>query len=147
MYIVKSGVGKLAIGPGFSAPEGSSVNVNAGVFEIPSGMTSTDLPSYVTIASGVTFTGEGTFGSVDLSVNDVVVPDAATIADKSREYPILTATLFSNIGSSANLNALLAALNENETKGSWKVRRVNNGDGTQSLVLRFVKKGFVIIFK
>ena len=147
VYIVKSGVGKLAIGPGFSAPEGSSVNVNAGVFEIPSGMTSTDLPSYVTIASGVTFTGEGTFGSVDLSVNDVVVPDAAIIADKSREYPILTATSFANIGSSANLMSLLATLNADETKGRWRIRKVDNGNGTATLKCAYAKNGLAIIIR
>ena len=143
--------GTLTLGEGFGVvANGGAAYTGTATFNITGGtfVNNADLSACtVNIGSDVTLGGTSTFGDVDLSKNDVVVPDAATITDMTADYPILTATSFSNIGSSANLNALLAALNENETKGSWKVRRVNNGDGTQSLVLRFVKKGFVIIFK
>ena len=148
---VNSTGGTLTLGEGFGVvATGGAEYTGTATFNITGGtfVNNADLSAYtVNIASGVTLGGTSAFGDVDLSVNDVVAPDVASITDKTADCPILTAKSFSNIGSSANLNALLAALNENETKGSWKVRRVNNGDGTQSLVLRFVKKGFVIIFK
>ena len=144
--LVKIGDTPLTIGSSFAVVEGSTLTVNAGTL-IANQNISGEQNYTVNIAPGVKLTGSGVFGAVDLSVNDVVVPAAASITDKTADYPILTATSFSNIGLSANLNTLLATLNDGETKGSWKVRRVNNGDGTQSLVLRFVKKGFVIIFK
>ena len=143
--IVKTGAGKLTIGPGFSAPEGSSVNVNAGVFEIPSGMTSADLPSYVTIASGVSFTGEGVFGDVDLSVNDVIPPALTADTDKATEFTLLTATSFT--GTSAAMTTLLDEVNASVTGGKWKVKTVNNGDGTVTLKCVFVKNGFVIVLR
>ena len=143
--ITKTGTDKLTIGPGFSAPEGSTVNVNEGVFAMDAGMTQSDLPSYVTIKSGVAFTGEGVFGKVDLSVNDVVVPEATTITDKTVEYPILTAKSFT--GTSENLAALLRTLNANETKGKWKVKTVNNGNGTFTLKCVFAPPGFAIVIR
>ena len=143
--ITKTGTGKLTIGSGFAAPDGSKINVNEGVLALGSGTTATALSSYLTIASDVALTGDGVFGAVNLSANDVVAPEASTITDKTKEYPILTATSF--IGTSANLTALLATLNANETKGKWKVRKVNNGDGTFTLKCVFAPPGFAIVIR
>ena len=143
--ITKTGAGKLTIAPGFSAPDGSQVNVNDGVFAMDAGMQFSDISSFTTIASGVTLTGEGVFGAVNLSVNDVVVPDVATFTDKTATYPILTATSFS--GSSANVTALLNALNANEKSGSWRVRAVSNGSGAYTLTIAYSKSGFIIFLK
>lgn len=143
--ITKTGAGKLTMGPGFAAPEGSTINVNEGAFAMDAGMTAADLPPYLTIANGVKFTGEGVFGAVNLSVNDVVVPDAATFTDKTATYPILTATSFS--GTSANVTTLLNTLNANEKSGSWRVRAVPTGNGAYTLTIVYAKSGFMIIFK
>ena len=89
--------------------------------------------------------GEGVFGTVDLSVNDVVVPDAATFTDKTATYPILAATSFS--GTSANANALLATLNVSETGGKWSAVVRSNGDGTVSLIVRWAPTGTVLVFR
>ena len=138
---------KLTVGSGFSAESGSSLVVNAGTFELLSGMTQASLSATVslTIANGVVLTGEGVFGAVNLSVNDVVVPDAATFTDKTATYPILTATSFS--GSSANVTALLNALNANEKSGRWRVRAVSNGNGSYTLTIAYSKSGFIIVLK
>lgn len=148
---VNSTAGTLALGEGFGVvANGSAAYTGTATFNITGGtfVNNADLSAYtVNIASGVTLGGTSTFGDVDLLVNDVVAPDAATITDKTADYPILTATSFSNIGSSANLNTLLATLNAGETKGSWKVRKVNNGDGTVTLKCVFVQHGFTIVFK
>ena len=148
---VNSTDGTLTLGEDFGVvANGGAEYTGTATFNITGGtfVNNVDLSAYtVNIGSGVTLGGTSTFGDVDLSDNDVVVPDATTITDKTADYRILTATSFTNVESSSNLKTLLATLNENETKGSWKARKVNNGDGTQSLVLRFVKKGFVIIFK
>lgn len=143
--ITKTGTGKLTIGPGFSAPDGSQVNVNAGVFAMDAGMQFSDISSFTKIANYVALTGEGVFGAVNLSVNDVVVPDAATFTDKEAAYPLLTATSFS--GTSANVTALLNTLNSNVKGGKWRLRTVNNGNGTFTLKCVWVKSAFIIIFR
>ncbi len=143
--VTKTGASKLTIGPGFSAPEGSTVNVNAGVLALDAGATAAQLSSCLTVASGVAYTGEGVFGAVDLMTNDVVVPDASTFTDKEATYPLLTATSFS--GASANANALLATLNANERKGKWKLGILRNGNGTSILCIRYFKSGFTIVIR
>jgi len=145
--IVKTGAGKLTMGPGFSAPEGSAIKVKEGVFAMDAGMTAENLPSYLTIDSGVQFTGSGVFGAVDLAVNDVVVPDASTFTDKTAEYGFLTATSFSNIDLSSNISSLRATLNANETHGKWVVTKVDNGDGTVTLKCGYRKTGLTIILR
>jgi hypothetical protein len=143
--IVKSGPRKLTLGPDFAALEGSAVSVNAGVFAMDAGMTESDIPSCVTIASGVAYTGEGVFGAVDLTAHDVVVPDASTFTDKEATYPLLTAVSFS--GASANANALLATLNASEKGGKWKLGILRNGNGTSVLCIRYFKSGFTIVIR
>jgi len=143
--VTKTGVGKLTIGPGFSAPEGSTVNVNEGVFAMDAGMTQSDLPSYVAIASGVAFTGEGVFGEVNLSVNDVVPPALTAETNKTTVFTILTATSFT--GTSAAMTALLDSVNASVNGGKWKLRRVGNGDGTVTLKCMFVKNAFMVVFR
>ena len=143
--VTKTGPGKLTMGPGFTAPAGSSVNVNEGVFAMDASMTQSDLPSYVTIASGVAFTGEGVFGDVNLSVNDVIPPALTAETDKAAEFTLLTATSFT--GTSAAMTTLLDEVNASVTGGKWKLSRVNNGDGTVTLKCRFVKSAFVIVFR
>ena len=143
--IVKAGARKLTMGSDFTALEGSMITVNDGVFALDAGVTYAQYASILTIASGVAFAGEGVFGAVNLSVNDVVVPDAATFTDKTATYPILTATFFS--GTSANVTALLNTLNANEKSGSWRVRAVPTGNGAYTLTIVYAKSGFMIIFK
>ena len=142
--IVKTGSRKLTLGPDFSAPEGSTINVNSGVFAMDAGMTESDIPSCVTIVNGVAYAGEGVFGAVDLTAHDVAVPDASTFTDKAQTYPLLTATSFS--GPSANVATLLDTLNAGERKGKWMASFVHNGNGTVTLVLRYQKNGFRLIF-
>ena len=109
------------------------------------GMTQSDLPSYVAIASGVAFTGEGVFGDVNLSVNDVIPPALTAETDKATEFTLLTATSFT--GTSAAMTTLLDEVNAAVTGGKWKLRRVNNGEGTVTLKCAFAKSGFVIVFR
>ena len=143
--IVKAGARKLTMGSDFAALEGSTITVNDGVFALDAGVTYAQYSSILTIAPGVALAGEGVFGAVNLSVNDVVVPDVATFTDKTATYPILTATSFS--GTSANVTALLNTLNANEKSGSWRVRTVPNGNGAYTLTIVYAKSGFMIIFK
>ena len=143
--IVKAGARKLTMGSDFTALEGSMITVNEGVFALDAGVTYAQYSSILTIASGVALAGEGVFGAVNLSVNDVVVPDAATFTDKTATYPILTATSFS--GTSANVTALLNTFNANEKSGSWRVRAVPTGNGAYTLTIVYAKSGFMIIFK
>ena len=143
--IVKAGARKLTMGSDFTALEGSMITVNDGVFAMDAGVTYAQYSSILTIASGVALAGEGVFGAVNLSVNDVVVPDATTFTDKTATYPILTATSFS--GTSANVTALLNTLNANEKSGSWRVRTVPTGNGAYTLTIVYAKSGFMIIFK
>ena len=143
--VVKAGARKLTMGSDFTALEGSTITVNEGVFALDAGVTYAQYSSILTIAPGVAFAGEGVFGAVNLSVNDVVVPGAATFTDKTATYPILTATSFS--GTSANVTALLNTLNANEKSGSWRVRAVPTGNGAYTLTIAYSKSGFMIIFK
>ena len=109
------------------------------------GVTYAQYSSILTIASGVALAGEGVFGAVNLSVNDVVVPDVATFTDKTATYPILTATSFS--GTSANVTALLNTLDAGETNGHWRMRIVSNGNGTYTLAIVYCKGGFMVILR
>ena len=145
--IIKTGSGSLAIGSGFSAPEGSSIKVNEGVFELKAGLTMADMPSYLTIASGVKFAGEGVFGAVNLSDNDVIPPALTADTDKATEFTLLTAT--SITGTSAAMTALLDEVNASASikGGKWKLRRDDNGDGTFTLKCRFVKDAFIIVVR
>ena len=143
--ITKTGAGKLTMGPGFSAPEGSTITVNEGAFAMDAGMTVADLPSYLTIANGVKLTGEGVFGNVNLSVNDVVAPALTTETAKTTEFTLLTAT--SITGTSATMTELLAPLNADDTKGKWKLVKKSNGDGTVTLKCVYSKNAFVVILR
>ena len=143
--LVKNGATKLTVGPGFSVLDGSALTVNAGTFELSEGVNYYGISSFTTIANGVTLAGEGVFGTVDLSVNDVVVPDAAMFMDRTATYPLLTATSFT--GTSANATALLATLNANERKGKWKLGVLRNGNGTSVLCIRYFKGGFTIVIR
>ena len=143
--VVKAGARKLTMGSDFTALEGSTITVNEGVFALDAGVTYAQYSSILTIASGVAFAGEGVFGAVNLSVNDVVVPDVATFTDKTATYPILTATSFS--GTSANVTALLNTLNAGETNGHWRMRIVSNGNGTYTLAVVYCKGGFMVILR
>lgn len=143
--VVKAGARKLTMGSDFTALEGSTITVNEGVFALDAGVTYAQYSSILTIASGVAFAGEGVFGAVNLSVNDVVVPDVATFTDKTATYPILTATSFS--GTSANVTALLNTLNAGETNGHWRMRIVSNGNGTYTLAIIYCKGGFMVILR
>ena len=143
--LVKNGASKVTVGPGFSVVDGSTLTINAGTFELAKDMNYSGISSFTAIASGVALAGEGVFGAVNLSVNDVVVPDTATFTDKTATYPILTATSFS--GTSANVTALLNTLNANEKSGSWRVRAVPTGNGAYTLTIAYSKSGFMIIFK
>ena len=145
VYVVKTGAGKLTMGPGFSAPEGSTINVNEGAFAMDAGMTVADLPSYLTIANGVKFTGEGVFGNVNLSVNDVVAPALTTETVKTTEFTLLTAT--SITGTSATMTELLGAVNAGDTHGKWKLVKKANGDGTVTLKCVYSKNAFVVILR
>ena len=145
VHIVKTGAGKLTMGPDFAAPENSTIRVNEGIFAMDAGMTVADLPSYLSIAQGVKFAGEGVFGAVDLSVNDVVAPELTAETDKTAEFTLLTAT--SITGTSATMAALVEEANADDLKGKWKVSVKSNGDGTVSLVLRYSKYGFAIVVR
>ena len=143
--IVKTGARKLTMGPDFSALEGSTISVNEGVFAMDAGMTVADLPSYLTIANGVKFTGSGVFGDVDLSVNDVVAPALTAETDKTTEFTLLTAT--SITGTSATMTALLETVNAGDTHGKWKLVKKANGDGTVTLKCVYSKNAFVVILR
>ena len=143
--IVKTGARKLTMGPDFSALEGSTISVNEGVFAMDAGMTVADLPSYLTIANGVKFTGSGVFGDVDLSVNDVVAPALTAETDKTTEFTLLTAT--SITGTSATMAALLETVNAGDTHGKWKLVKKANGDGTVTLKCVYSKNAFVVILR
>lgn len=145
VYVVKTGAGKLTMGPGFAAPEGSTISVNEGVFAMDAGMTVADLPSYLTIANDVKFTGEGVFGNVNLSVNDVVAPPLTTETDTATEFTLLTAT--SITGTSATMTALLETVNAGDTHGKWKLLKKDNGDGTVTLKCVYRKNAFVVVIR
>lgn len=144
--ITKTGAGRLTMGPGFAAPEGSRVSVNEGVFAMAAGMTAEDLPAYLTIANGVKYAGEGVFGDVDLSVHDVVAPEITAETDKTEEFVLLTAK--SITGTSATMSAFLEEVNASgDGKGKWKLTKRFNKDGTETLMCVYVKNGFVIILR
>ena len=143
--IVKTGMGALKIGTGFSAPEGSSVTVSAGVLELASGVSAESLPAGLTLESGVRFAGSGVFGDVDLSKNDVVAPALTAETDKTTEFTLLTAT--SITGTSETMTELLKTVNAGDTKGKWKLVKKANGDGTVTLKCVYGKNAFVIILR
>lgn len=144
--ITKTGPRTFAIGPDFSAPEGSTIAVNEGIFELTAEMTAAQLSSYLTLADGVALTGEGTFGAVDLTKHDLVIPVTKETADKETVYTLLTATSVTGEFSSAMLTQL-DALNAGEKHGRWKLSKVAQPDGTVKVVLRWAKFGLAIIVK
>jgi hypothetical protein len=109
------------------------------------GMTVADLPSYLTIANGVKFTGSGVFGDVNLAEHDVVPPALTAETDKATEFTLLTAT--SITGTSATMTALLETVNAGDTHGKWKLVKKANGDGTVTLKCVYNKHGFMIILR
>ena len=143
--IVKTGTRKLTMGPDFSALEGSTISVNEGVFAMDAGMTQADLPSYVKIAEGVAFTGDGVFGTVDLSVHDVVPPALTAETDTATEFTLLTAK--SITGTSSTMAKLLAEVNAGDKHGKWVVTTVPNDDDTVSLKCGYRKNGLTIILR
>ncbi len=146
VHILKTGAGRLTMGAGFAAPEGSTVSVNEGVFAMAAGMKAEDLPAYLTIAKGVKYAGEGVFGDVDLSVHDVVAPKITAETDKTEEFVLLTAK--SITGTSATMSAFLEEVNASgDGKGKWKLTKRFNEDGTETLMCVYVKNGFVIILR
>lgn len=145
VYVVKNGAGKLTMGPDFAAPAGSTISVKEGTFAMDAGMTVADLPAYLTIAPGVKFTGEGVFGNVNLSVNDVVAPALTTETDKTTEFTLLTAT--SITGTSATMTDLLNEVNASDTKGKWKLVKKAAGGGAVALKCVYSKNAFVIVLR
>lgn len=143
--IVKTGVGTLKVGYGFSAIEGSTLSVNEGMLELESGVNASSLAAVLTIASGVTLAGEGVFGAVDLSVNDVVAPALTAETDKTTEFTLLTAS--SITGTSATMTALLNEVNASDKKGKWKLVKKANGDETVTLKCVYSKNAFVVILR
>ena len=89
--------------------------------------------------------GEGAFGDVDLSKNDVVAPALTAETDKTTEFTLLTAT--SIAGTSATMTALLNEVNASDKKGKWKLVKKSNGDGTVTLKCVYGKNAFVIILR
>ena len=171
LRINKNGQTPITLGGGFTMPSGAELNINAASKLIVNTDITAELPYTLTIASSIpTISGTGTVsesifasagtyevkatdgglnvdGTVDLAMLNLILDlDGIDPSDKGKTYSLLTAKTMEGT-MPAGWSEMLSPLNDGETKGSWKVRRVNNGDGTQSLVLRFVKKGFVIIFK
>ena len=142
--LVKNGDTPLTIGSSFAVVEGSALTVNAGTL-IANQNISGEQNYTVNIASGVTLTGEGAFGDVDLSKNDVVEPALTAETDKTTEFTLLTAT--SITGTSATMTALLNEVNASDKKGKWKLVKVSNGDGTVSLKCVYGKNAFVIVIR
>ena len=142
--LVKNGDTPLTIGPSFAVVEGSTLTVNAGTL-IANQNISGEQNYTVNIASGVTLTGEGAFGDVDLSKNDVVEPALTAETDKTTEFTLLTAT--SITGTSATMTALLNEVNASDKKGKWKLVKKSNGDGTVTLKCVYGKNAFVIILR
>ena len=91
------------------------------------------------------FTGEGVFGNVNLSVNDVVAPALTTETDKTTEFTLLTAT--SITGTSATMTDLLNEVNASDTKGKWKLVKKAAGDGAVALKCVYSKNAFVIVLR
>ena len=98
----------------------------------------------MSLADGVTLTGEGTFGDVDLAKHDLVIPVTKETADKAIIYTFLSATSVTGDFSSAMLPQL-DALNVGEQHGRWKLAKVAQPDGTVKVVLSWAKFGFAII--
>ena len=144
MTVVKNGTGKLTIGSGFAAVEGSSISVNSGTLEWNRSSATIDGVS-LTIASGVKLAGEGVFGNVNLSVNDVVAPALTAETDTTTEFTLLTAT--SITGTSATMTARLETVNAGDTKGKWKLVKKANSNGTVTLKCVYSKNAFVIILR
>ena len=143
--IVKTGAGTLKVGSGFSATDGSTLSVNEGLLELESGVNASSLAAALTIASNVTLAGEGVFGAVNLSENDVVAPALTSETDTTTEFTLLTAT--SITGTSTTMDALLAQVNAGDTHGKWKLVKKANGDGTVTLKCVYGKNAFIIILR
>ena len=149
VYIVKTGAKTLAIGPGLAVPEGSMLTVNEGVFGLEAGTTQASVAAKfasMSLADGVTLTGEGTFGDVDLAKHDLVIPVTKETADKAIIYTLLSATSVTGDFSSAMLTQL-DAFNAGEKHGRWKLAKVAQPDGTVKVVLSWAKFGFAIIVR
>ena len=144
MDLVKNGDTPLTIGSSFAAIEGSTLTVNAGTL-IANQNISGEQNYTVNIAPGVKLSGEGVFGNVNLSVNDVVAPALTAETDKTTEFTLLTAT--SITGTSATMTPLLNEVNAGDTKGKWKLVKKSNGDGTVTLKCVYGKNAFVIILR
>ena len=143
--LTKEGDTPLTLGAGFGfGEEGCTLNVKAGTLIVNTDL-SGDLNYTLNISQGVTLSGSGIFGDVDLSDNDVIPPALTADTDKATEFTLLTATSFT--GTSAAMTTLLNEVNASVKGGKWKVTTVSNGDGTVTLKCRFVKSAFVIVFR
>jgi len=163
----------LEIGSGFSVLDGSSLTINAGTLIVNADL-SGDLNYTLNIASGVMLAGSGKVSAAQfaaaasegkttysvkatdetaLTVAGTVNLDNVTLSvdltdvdptDTGKTYTLLSAT--GGFTGSPD-QSLVARLNNSITGGKWKLRRVNNGDGTVTLKCAFAKSGFVVVFK
>ena len=153
--VVKTGVGKLTVGPGLSAPEGSLLNVKEGEF---AWNRTTELSGIgMTLADDLILSGTGTLavshlpstfkfataeeGETVLTIDGplslagaTVVFDPAT-ADKSKTYPVVNATSFTG---SATLTD-----DGNDGKGRWKLLS-RTVEGKRQIYAMWTKNALVI---
>lgn len=171
LRINKNGQTPITLGGGFTMPSGARLNINAASKLIVNTDITAELPYTLTIASSIpTISGTGTVSesifasagtyevkatdgglTVDGTVNFASVNIGLDLngvdpSDKGKTYSLLTAKAMEG-GIPAAWSEMLSALNEGATKGKWKLRRVNNGDGTVTLKCAFAKSGFVVVFR
>ena len=142
--INKVGSGSLTLGAKF-ADIGSNtyraLNINAGKLE-----NHADLSAWtVTLADGVTLAGDvSSIAAVASAKYNLEIPelekDAEGNVDKTKVYELLTVA--EGAAEPQNLTSALESLNAGETKGKWKIKKVDN-----VYTLMYQKNGFVLIIR
>ena len=142
--INKVGSGSLTLGAKFAdigTNTSRALNINAGKLE-----NHADLSAWtVTLAEGVTLAGDvSSIAAVSTAKYNLEIPelekDAEGNVDKTKVYELLTVA--DGAAAPLNLASALESLNAGETKGRWKIKKVNN-----VYQLTYQKNGLVLIIR
>lgn len=126
--VTKTGSGKLSIGPGFSAPEGSAVNVDEGSLDLQN----PDLSGVeVLVRSSVTVTGRAKFGTGTLKYYDETGNTLLATYDGTK----ITTTTANDEASAAKVCDMISGTvtEEGQDVSAFKMTLTSNGNGTWSV--------------
>ena len=131
----KKGTAKLTLGTNFKMVSGSTVRVDAGTLEMNC---SDALVAPVTVKAGATLAGTGKCGAVTFEAGASVELELPETPTENQKVYGLTATSFT-------WTEKPHVVQGEYDKGKWVLRTPrDNGNGTKTLCIEFVKPGFTI---